>query len=65
MFCAALPAALIGQKENIIRSSYRAGDAIRPALPHQVVQAVVLIGEVNYGLLKGGRLKGWMEGFHN
>ena len=50
---AALPAALSGQKTDLAAAS-GAGNAIRPAVRHEVVKAVVLILEVDHGFLEGG-----------
>jgi hypothetical protein len=55
MLFAALPAIILRLKDDVLTSAARACDAIRPATGHEIVAAVIGIGEVENGSLKSGR----------
>src|SRR5207237_4076496 len=48
----ALPHTARSHEGYVLRTTPRADNSVRPAARNQVVQAVVLVGEVNNGLLK-------------
>ena len=52
MLLIALPAELIFEEMNLITSASRAGDAVRPSASHEILYAVLRIGEVNDCFLK-------------
>lgn len=57
---AALPAHLVFEEPDLCRSACRTNNAIRPALRHHVVQAILGISEVNDCIPKTF----WLSGFH-
>jgi hypothetical protein len=56
MLCAAMPAVILFEEQNILASTFGAGDTVWPAASYHIFPAIYRIAEVKNCLLKCGRL---------